>query len=96
MAEAEVGYIVVPEARGRGIAGRAIALLVGWAFADVGLMRIEAWIDLANAPSLRAVERLGFTFEGVRRSVHVKEDRRADMAVYSLLPGEFVTVRQSS
>jgi RimJ/RimL family protein N-acetyltransferase len=88
MAEAEIGYIVAPEARGRGVAARAIALLSRWAFEDVGLMRLEAWIDLSNAPSLKAVERLGFALEGVRRSVHVKEDKRADMAVYSLLPGE--------
>ena len=86
-AEGELGYIVAP-ARGRGVAGRVIRLLAGWAFADLGLARLEAWIDVANEPSLRVAERAGFTFEGVRRSVHFKEGLRADMAVYSLLPGE--------
>ena len=54
----------------------------------MGLARLEAWIDLANQASKRVAERAGFTFEGIRRSVHVKEELRADMAVYSVLPGE--------
>jgi RimJ/RimL family protein N-acetyltransferase len=88
MSEAEIGYIVAPAARGRGVAGRAIALISGWALGQLGLARLEAWIDVANAPSQRAIERAGFAFEGVRRSVHFKEKVRADMAIYSLLPGE--------
>jgi RimJ/RimL family protein N-acetyltransferase len=86
--EGELGYIVAPAARGRGVAGRAIRLLAGWAFREVGLMRLEAWIDVANEPSIRVVERAGFTYEGIRRSVHFKENLRADMAIYSLLPGD--------
>jgi RimJ/RimL family protein N-acetyltransferase len=88
MGEGELGYIVAPAARGRSVAGRAIRLLAGWAFREVGLMRLEAWIDVANEPSKRVAERAGLTFEGVRRSVHFKEHLRADMAIYSLLPGE--------
>jgi RimJ/RimL family protein N-acetyltransferase len=88
MGEGELGYIVAPGARGRGVAGRAIRLLAGWAFREVGLMRLEAWIDVANEPSIRVVARAGFTYEGIRRSVHFKENLRADMAIYSLLPGD--------
>ena len=86
--EGEVGYIVAPAARGRGIAGRAIHLLAGWAFRDLGLSRVEAWIDVGNERSKRVAERAGFTFEGIRRSVHFKDGERADMAIYSLLPDE--------
>jgi RimJ/RimL family protein N-acetyltransferase len=88
MGEGELGYIVAPGARGRGVAGRAIKLLAGWAFREVGLVRLEAWIDVANEPSKVAAERAGFTFEGIRRSVQFKDDLRADMAIYSLLSDE--------
>ncbi len=88
LGEAELGYIVAPQARGRGVAGRAIRLLAEWAFGELALARLEAWIDVTNDPSKRVAERLGFTFEGVRRSVYFKDGHRADMAVYSLLPGE--------
>jgi RimJ/RimL family protein N-acetyltransferase len=86
--EAEIGYIVAPAARGRGVAARAIRLLAAWGFAELGLFRIEAWIDVGNDVSKRVAERVGFAYEGVKRSVGFKEGRRADMAVYSLLPGE--------
>jgi RimJ/RimL family protein N-acetyltransferase len=86
--DAELGYVVAPAARGRGVAGRAIDLISRWAFDDLGLARVEAWIDVSNAASLRVAERAGYTREGVRRSTHFKEGNRVDMAVYSLLPGE--------
>jgi RimJ/RimL family protein N-acetyltransferase len=86
--EAELGYMVTPPARGRGVAGRAITLISRWAFDELGLARIEAWIDVANAPSQRVAERTGYTLEGVRRSTHFKEGKRVDMAVYSLLPAD--------
>jgi RimJ/RimL family protein N-acetyltransferase len=86
--EGELGYIVAPAARGRGVAGRAIGLLAGWAFRDLRLSRVEAWIDVANERSKRVAERAGFTFEGIRRSVPFKDGQRADMAIYSLLPDE--------
>ncbi len=85
--EAELGYMVAPAARGRGVAGRAIRLVSGWAL-ELGLARVEALIDIANEPSLRAVERAGYTREGVLRSTHFKDGERADIAVYSLLPGD--------
>ena len=44
-AEGEIGYLVAAEARGRGIAGRAVALLTRWGFDELGLERIELRID---------------------------------------------------
>jgi RimJ/RimL family protein N-acetyltransferase len=96
LAEAELGYIVARWARGRGIAGRAIRLVADWAFAELGLARLEAWIDVANEPSRQVAERAGFTFEGIRRSVHFKEGERADMAIYSLLPEEAGRLRSGA
>ena len=86
--EAELGYVVAPAARRRGVAGRAIELISRWAFDELGLARIEAGIDVANAASLHVAERAGYTREGIRRSTHFKEGKRVDMAVYSLLPAD--------
>ena len=86
--EAEVGYLLAPAARGRGLAGRALELLSRWALDALGLVRLEAWIDTENGASLRVAERAGYTREGVRRSTHFKAGRRVDMAIYSLLAGE--------
>jgi RimJ/RimL family protein N-acetyltransferase len=83
--EGELGFIVAPAARGRGVASRALILLSRWALGPVGLERVELRIDAENAGSLRVAERAGFLREGVLRSVHLKQGIRIDQAVYSLL-----------
>ncbi len=86
--QAEIGYIVTREARGRGIAQRALRLVTDYALGEVGLERVQLLIDVENEPSLRVAERCGYVREGVTRSLYVKPGRRADMAVYSRLPGD--------
>jgi RimJ/RimL family protein N-acetyltransferase len=83
--QGELGYIVAPSARGRGIAGRALRLLTSWALGPLGLERVELRISTDNEPSVRVAERLGFVREGVLRSTHLKDDVRADVVVYSML-----------
>jgi RimJ/RimL family protein N-acetyltransferase len=86
--EGEIGYMVAEAARGRGVAGRALRLITDWALGDLGLQRIELLIAVDNAGSIRVAERVGYRRDGLLRSVHLKGDRRADMLVYSLLPGD--------
>jgi RimJ/RimL family protein N-acetyltransferase len=86
--EAEAGYIVAPTARGRGIAARALRLLTDWALNELGLERVELRITTDNEASIRVAERCGFVREGVLRSVHFKQDVRADLAVYSRLASD--------
>ena len=85
---AELGYIVAPEARGRGVAARALGLLTTWCLDRLGLERVELRIDLANLPSLRLAERAGYVHEGVLRSMPFMDGLRVDLAVYSRLPGD--------
>jgi RimJ/RimL family protein N-acetyltransferase len=89
--QAEIGYIVAREARGRGIATRALGLVTDYALGEVGLERVQLLIDVENAPSVRVAERCGYLREGVARSLYVKPGRRADMVVYSRLPGDSET-----
>jgi RimJ/RimL family protein N-acetyltransferase len=84
--EAEAGYIVSPQARGRGIAVRALRLLTDWALGELALERVELRISVDNGGSIRVAERAGFVREGVLRSLHFKQGRRADIAVYSRIP----------
>ena len=86
--QGEIGYVVVQAARGRGVAGRALGLITGWALGDLGLERLELRIDAENAPSIKVAERAGYHREGVLRSLHFKEDIRTDVVLYSLLARE--------
>jgi RimJ/RimL family protein N-acetyltransferase len=83
----EIGYWLLPEGRGRGIATRVTRALAEHAF-YVGVLRVEAVVRPANKPSIRVLERAGFTREGVLRSLLRHEDGRADAILFSLLPGE--------
>jgi RimJ/RimL family protein N-acetyltransferase len=86
--QGEIGYVVSREARGRGVAGRALRLVTAWALGDLGLERVELHIEPGNDASIRVAERAGYVREGVLRSVHFKEGLRQDIAMYSLLRGD--------
>ncbi len=86
--ELELGYVIVPAARGRGHAGALLCALTRWALDELGAERIVLHIDVANAASIRVAERAGYTREGVMRSAHVKQGLRADTVLFSLLPGD--------
>lgn len=82
--QAELGYIVAREARGRGIATAALRLLTAWGFAE-GLERLELRINSDNQASIRVAERCGYSREGMLRSLYFKAGLRADVVVYSRL-----------
>jgi RimJ/RimL family protein N-acetyltransferase len=86
-AEAELGYSVVPEARGRGFATAILRQLTDWAFAS-GVLRATLIIDLENAASERVAVNAGYTREGVMRSLHQKGSRRVDAGLWSRLPDD--------
>ena len=82
---AELGYIVMPEVRGRGVATHALRLLTGWAFERGDLVRLELLIATTNEPSRKVAARCGFTREGVLRSLYFKQGRRQDTELWSRL-----------
>jgi RimJ/RimL family protein N-acetyltransferase len=86
--EAELGYIVAPEARGRGFGTAILRALTDWAFAEAGALRIRLIVDTTNPGSLRVAERSGYVREGVLRSVHFKNGRRIDAVLLSRLPSD--------
>ena len=83
--QGEIGYVVDPAARGRGVATRTLQLLTDWGFSQLGMKRIELWIDTTNSGSERVAERAGYVLEGVLRSVWFKEEIRRDFGIWSRL-----------
>ncbi len=64
---AEVGYELARRWWGRGLASEAVAAVVSYGFARLGLHRIEAGVLPGNARSVRVLEHLGFREEGTLR-----------------------------
>jgi len=85
---AALGYWLASEARGRGVATHAVRLLARWAFAELGLARLELTCGPDNEASQRVAERCGFVREGLLRSHVPFKGARRDSVIYSLLPGE--------
>jgi len=60
----EIGYSIVPECHRFGFAPEAVRALVAWAFAHREVKRVTAQTLPALRPSIRVLEKCGFTFAG--------------------------------
>jgi RimJ/RimL family protein N-acetyltransferase len=88
---AEIGYWVAPDARRRGVASRALALLSRWCMTDGGFERLDLQAAITNAASLRVAERCGFVREGVLRRSWYRGGGRSDMVLFSLVPQDLAS-----
>jgi RimJ/RimL family protein N-acetyltransferase len=72
--------------------------MMGHAFDEWGVQRLDLKSDARNERSRRAIERIGAQFEGVLRSwqpsqVDGEEERTRDTAMYSVLPSEWPAIK---
>jgi RimJ/RimL family protein N-acetyltransferase len=74
--------------RGQGIGAAAQRMLVDHLFATTAATRVEASTDVDNIAEQRALERAGFTREGVLRQAQARADGLHDLVVYSVLRSE--------
>jgi len=83
---AVIGYGVHAKLRGRGLTVEATSKVIGEAFSGVPeLTRLRAHTNPENAPSMRVLEKLGFTLEGILRKNQFSKGRLTDEAVFGLL-----------
>ena len=85
---AEVAYWIMPDARGRSVATRAVTLVSHWAIRHLGMRRVEALVQPENAGSRRVLERSGFQSEGLLRAFRERRGTNLDLLMYSLLPSD--------
>ncbi|MCH5675817.1 GNAT family N-acetyltransferase [Streptomyces gilvus] len=76
LSHARIGYWVLPEARGRGVATRALALAAHWAHTDLRLHRLELGHAVGHEISCKVAERCGFRYEGTMRGQMFEADRQ--------------------
>jgi RimJ/RimL family protein N-acetyltransferase len=88
---AEISYWVMPQARGRGIAPRALVAVTRWAFEALGLHRIEVYHSTRNPASCFVAERAGYLAEGVKRSLALHADGWHDMHQHARIATDAVT-----
>jgi RimJ/RimL family protein N-acetyltransferase len=81
----EIGIALKPEARGRGYGTDAQRLLACYLLAHTSVHRIQAVTAVENLAEQRALEKAGFTREGIARGVAWRDGEWRDGVVYSLL-----------
>ena len=85
----ELGYLVVRERQGQGVAREALGALIGHLFGAEGKRRLYADADPDNLASNRLLERLGFTLEGRLREHWTTHIGRRDSLIWGLLAAEW-------
>ncbi len=83
-----MGIALLPQARGRGYGTLAQRALVRYLFLHTQVNRIEAGTEIGNLAEQRALEKAGFTREGVLRGAGFQGGRWHDGVLYSVLRSE--------
>ncbi|MGZ9811971.1 GNAT family N-acetyltransferase [Pseudoroseicyclus sp. H15] len=73
-------------------ATEAMTLMIAWAF-EAGYRRFEWKCNALNAPSRRAAERLGLSFEGIFRQALVVKGRNRDTAWFAAIDSDWPALK---
>jgi RimJ/RimL family protein N-acetyltransferase len=84
----EIGALLLPEYRGQGHGTIAQRLLVDYLFATSPVHRIWAGTEVDNLAEQKALEKCGFTKEGLLRQSVFRDGQWRDGVVYGLLRHE--------
>jgi RimJ/RimL family protein N-acetyltransferase len=92
----EVGHIHYAPVMRRTPAGtEAMLLMMQRAFDELGYRRYEWKCDSLNAPSRRAAERYGFTFEGIFRQAVIYKRRNRDTAWFAIIDRDWPAIKHT-
>jgi RimJ/RimL family protein N-acetyltransferase len=81
----QIGIELIASARGAGLGAEAQRAVADYLFAATDLNRVEASTDVANVAEQRALEKAGYTREGVMRRAQFRGGAYHDLAYYSRL-----------
>lgn len=85
----EIGALIVPEMRGRGVGTAAHRLLVAYLFATTPTHRIWAGTEVDNIAEQHALERSGFQREGRLRGHHFRDGQWRDSFIYGITRDDY-------
>lgn len=83
--KADLGYVLARKYWGNGIATQAVQLAIQSGFKDLDVERIEAFVDPANIPSQRILEKNGFEKEGLLKNYVLHKGVLKDRFIYAIL-----------
>ena len=78
------------ECWGRGLTTEAVSLMLDYAFQEIDLHRIYTEVFPPNIASIRILEKLGITLEGILREYSYFDGKFQDAKQYSILKNEWL------
>lgn len=87
--QAEIGWSLAPEARGKGIGTEAAGALLKLGFEDLGFHRVDAKLDELNTASAALCERVGMRLESRQVDKWHYKGAWATELVYAVLADEW-------
>jgi RimJ/RimL family protein N-acetyltransferase len=83
-----IGIYLLPEQRGKGYGTEAQRLIAEYLFENTLIERLEAGTDVDNVAEQRALEKAGYTREGVLRHAQFRAGAWRDMVMFSRIRGD--------
>ena len=77
---------------GRGLGREAVRLMLGYAFGELELHRVQLTVFATNAPAIRLYEGIGFQREGAYREFLQRDGQRVDLLLMGMLAHEWGTL----
>jgi ribosomal-protein-alanine N-acetyltransferase len=85
----EIGYVLIPDERGKGYCTEAVQIAVDYLFMSKDIVRIQAKTHLGNVASQKVLEKSRFKKEGTLRKEHFVRGEWRDRYLYSILREEW-------
>ncbi|MEI7488077.1 MAG: GNAT family N-acetyltransferase [Chryseobacterium sp.] len=81
---AELGYVLAKKYWGRGIVTKAVKIALQKGFEDLGIVRIEAYVDPHNMGSVRVLEKAGMCKEGYLKKYLIHRGNICDRIIFAM------------
>lgn len=83
--KAEIGFWLLPEHWGKGIMKEVMPIICEYGFNELGLHRIEGFVESENKNCKAAMSKLDFQLEGTMRDCEIKHGRFISLDIYARL-----------
>lgn len=83
--KAEIGLWLLPEFWGNGIMREVMPFICNYGFDELGLHRIEGFVESGNQNCKRAMAKLDFEYEGTMKDCEVKDGQYISVDIYAKL-----------
>ncbi|MGM1046980.1 MAG: GNAT family N-acetyltransferase [Bacillota bacterium] len=87
--KAEIGYELTPEYWRQGYMTEVIQKIIEFGFNNLGLNRIEAFVEPENVGSRKVLEKIGLSEEGTLKEHFYWRNRFVDTVIYALLKKDY-------